>query len=117
MPPPSKLESLDKLYYSISEVSEMTELPVSTLRFWEKEFSELSPKRTQKGRRLYSTKDIETIRMLRFLLKDRGLKLDAAKAELRNNRKGVDKTHDVVRRLQGVRATLLRLLEAAQSRK
>lgn len=109
-------DSLDKLYYSISEVSELTELPASTLRFWEKEFKELRPHRTPKGQRQYTPKDIETIRMLRFLLKERGLKLDAAKAELRNNRKGVDKTHEVVRRLQGIRSTLLKLLDASAGR-
>ena len=51
--------------------------------------------------------------MLRFLLKDRGLKIDGAKAELRNNRRGVDKTHEVINRLRGIRTTLTKLLEAA----
>lgn len=106
-------DSLNKLYYSIREVSALTELPPSTLRFWEKEFSELRPRRTPKGQRQYSPKDIETIRMLKFLLKDRGLKAEAARAELRNNRRNVDKTHETIQRLKSIRATLLKLMDAA----
>lgn len=113
MPAPTSSDSFEKRFYSISEVAELTELPQSTLRFWESEFSELRPHRTPKGQRQYTAKDIETVLMLRFLLKDRGLKIDAAKAELRNNRRGVDKTHEVINRLRGIRATLMKLLDAA----
>ncbi|MDE6277427.1 MAG: MerR family transcriptional regulator [Muribaculaceae bacterium] len=106
------METTDKLYYSVSEVSELTELPASTLRFWESQFTELRPHRTPKGQRRYTTKDIETIRMLRFLLYDRGLKLEAAREELKRNREGVDKRAEVVKRLQDIRTRLMKILEA-----
>lgn len=106
------MDSLDKLYYSISEVSELTEVPTTTLRFWEREFSELSPRRTPKGQRQYTPRDIDTIRTLRFLLKDKGMKIEAARAELKNNRQGVDKTKEVIQRLQGIRSELMKLLKA-----
>ncbi|MDE6310438.1 MAG: MerR family transcriptional regulator [Muribaculaceae bacterium] len=105
------MDSLDKHFYTISEVSELTELPPSTLRFWETQFSELKPNRTHKGQRRYTPKDIETIRMLRFLLHERGLKLEAARDELKRNRRGIDKTADIVRRLEEARSQLQKLLD------
>ena len=105
------MDTLDKHFYTISEVSELTELPASTLRFWETQFSELRPNRTKKGQRRYTPKDIETIRMLRFLLHERGLKLEAARDELKRNREGVDMTADVVRRLEDARSQLQKILD------
>ncbi len=110
------MDSLDKHFYTIREVSELTELPASTLRFWETQFSELRPNRTNKGQRRYTPKDIETIRMLRFLLHERGLKLEAAREELKRNRRGVDKTAEVVHRLEDVRTQLQKILDKLTSK-
>lgn len=108
------MDSLDKKFYSTSEVSALTGVPESTLRYWETEFSELRPSRSPKGRRRYTPANIETVRMLQYLLKDRGLKIEAARTELRRNRRGVDLRHDCVKRLREVRATLVKLITATR---
>lgn len=114
MPAPTNTDSLEKLYYSISEVVEQTGVPAPTLRFWEREFRELKPHRTPKGQRKYSAKDVETINLLYYLLKEKGLKIEAAKIELRKNREGVDRRHQTIERLRDIRATLCSLLEAVK---
>lgn len=99
-----------KLYYSIGEVAQMFGIRESTLRFWEKEFPYLKPK--VKGPSLvrqYSEKDIEQIRLIHNLVKVRGFKLAAAKAMISTNRKGVDKTAEVLETLQTVRDELMLL--------
>ena len=59
-----------KLYYTIREVAEMMHLPEHTLRFWEKEFPALKPKKTSGGSRQYTAQDIELVRLIHHLLKD-----------------------------------------------
>lgn len=97
-----------KLYHSISEVAAMFDLNESTLRYWEKEFPFLKPK--TKGPSLvrqYSDKDIEQIKLIHNLVKVRGFKLAAAKKIINSNRKGADKTAEVLERLMNVRDELL----------
>ena len=81
-------ESTSKRYYKISEVVDMTGVVASTLRFWETQFSILSPKRNDRGTRFYTPADIDTINMIKYLLHDKGLKIEAAREELRINRDG-----------------------------
>ena len=107
---------LDKKYYRIREVASLVELPTSTLRFWESQFTIIKPKRNAHGIRLYTPDDIETIRMIRYLVKDKGLKIDAAQEQIRNNRKNVSRRHDAIRRLQDIRNRLTDLLHALSSR-
>ncbi len=96
-----------KLYYSISEVAKMFDIRESTLRFWEKEFPYLKPK--VKGPsmvRQYTEKDIEQIRLVHNLVKVRGFKLAAAKTMINANRKGVDKTAEVLDMLHSIKDEL-----------
>ena len=96
-----------KLYYSIKEVAEMFELNESTLRYWEQEFPFLKPKTTGPAKvRQYQEKDIEQIKLIHNLVKVRGFKLAAARKILTQNRKGADKTADVLASLMGVRTEL-----------
>ena len=96
-----------KLYYSIKEVAEMFDLNESTLRYWEQEFPFLNPKvRGAAKIRQYQEKDIEQIRLIHNLVKERGFKLAAARKILTQNRKGVEKKADVLERLISVRAEL-----------
>lgn len=106
------MRSTEKKYYKIGEVAEMLNIPCSTLRFWEKEFTIIEPKRTSKNTRCYTLDDIEKIRMVWYLVKEKGLKLQAAEQQIRQNRKNVSKKHEVVERLRSVRAELLRLEDA-----
>jgi len=96
-----------KLYYSIGEVSKMFDLNESTLRYWEQEFPFLKPKTSGPAKiRQYTEKDIEQIRLIHNLVKVRGFKLAAAKKMISANRKGADKTAEVLSSLIEVRAEL-----------
>lgn len=96
-----------KLYYSIKEVAEMFELNESTLRYWEQEFPFLRPKTTGPAKvRQYQEKDIEQIRLIHNLVKERGFKLAAARKILTENRKGVETKADVLSRLIDIRSEL-----------
>ncbi|MDY6259801.1 MAG: MerR family transcriptional regulator [Bacteroidales bacterium] len=113
------MEELTKRFYRIGDVAEILGIPASTLRYWEKEFTIIKPTRSAKNIRLYTPKDIETIKMIYYLVKEKGLKLDAAQAMIRRNREGVSKRFEVVERLKRVRDQLKAfnkaLLEASKT--
>ena len=108
----AKKEQTKKLYYSISEVAQMFGLNESTLRFWEKEFSVLRPKKNNKGTRFYKEEDIESVRLVYYLLKEQGLTLAGAKKKLKDNKERVFQQVDVVNRLKNIRSELLGIQEA-----
>ena len=96
-----------KVYYSIKEVAEMFGLNESTLRYWETEFPYLKPKTAGSSKvRQYSEKDIEQIKLIYSLVKERGFKLAAAKKIINANRDGADRRADVLNRLTAVRDDL-----------
>ena len=68
-----KQQKVEKFYFSIGEVAQLFGLNESTLRFWEKEFDEISPRKTKKGTRYYRQEDIEQIRLIYHLVKERGM--------------------------------------------
>ncbi len=76
-----------KLYYSISEVSILTEVKPYVLRFWEKEFPMLKPKKNRSGNRIYQAKEIELVNRIKTLLYDEGFTIEGARQQLRNDRK------------------------------
>lgn len=108
-------DKLNKKYYKIGDVAEILNIPTSTLRFWEKEFTVIKPKRNAKNIRVYTVKDIETIKIIYYLVKEKGLKLDAAQAMIKRNRDGISKQHEVVERLKTMREQLLKLDSALSS--
>ena len=110
-------DKLSKKFYKIGDVAEILNVPTSTLRFWEKEFTVIKPKRNTKNIRVYTVKDIETIKMIYYLVKEKGLKLDAAQAMIKRNRDGVSKQFEVIERLKGVREQLMQLDNALASLK
>ena len=75
-----------KLYYTIGEVSEYLKLAPSQIRFWETQFTELTPKKTRKGDRRYILKDIETLEKINHLLKVQGFTIKGAKDYLKKNK-------------------------------
>lgn len=109
------MEDLDKRYYRIREVAELLGLPLSTLRFWESQFTVLSPRRNGHGTRFYTPKDIETLRMIHFLVKEKGLKLEAAQEQIRRNQSGVSRRSDAITRLKKMRVELQSMLDALNS--
>ena len=110
-------DKLNKKFYKIGDVAEILNVPTSTLRFWEKEFTVIKPKRNSKNIRVYTVKDIETIKMIYYLVKEKGLKLDAAQAMIKRNRGGISKQHEVVARLKTMREELVKLDNALASLK
>lgn len=98
-----------KLYYSISEVAQMFDVNETLLRFWEKEFPQISPKKTGRNIRQYRKEDIEQIRTIYNLVKVRGLKISAAREALKKNKEGVAKSTEVVDRLRALKAELQEL--------
>lgn len=96
-----------KLYYSISEVAEMFSVSETLLRYWEKEFPRIAPKKSGRNIRQYTRDDIEQIRLVYHLVKVKGMKLSAARDALRKNKSGMQQTAEAVERLRAVRAELL----------
>ena len=95
-----------KQFYSIAEVSEIFSLPPSLLRYWEKEFPTICPRKSGNNVRMYSKDDIEEIRLINDLVKGRNMKLAAARELLQRNREGVKNSADLLSRLENVRDQL-----------
>ncbi|OUO21388.1 MerR family transcriptional regulator [Bacteroides sp. An322] len=96
-----------KLYYSIKEVAEMFGVNESLIRYWEKEFSDISPKRAGGKIRQYTKEDIENIRQVYYLVKEKGMTLAGAKQLLKQNKEGVRNTTELVNRLKQIRDELV----------
>lgn len=106
------MNDLNKKFYKIGEVAEILSIPASTLRFWEKKFTLIKPHRNKAGTRYYTPEDIDKIDMIHFLVKEKGLRLEAAEDQLRNNSSGVARRHQAVVRLRQVRNRLNELLDS-----
>jgi len=111
------LEELDKKYYKIKDVSELLGVSASTLRYWEQEFPECRPRRSVTNIRYYKSQDIETLRIIHYLLKVKGLKIGAAKEQLRNNRSNVSNRVKIIETLTDTRNKLEDILKALNKRK
>lgn len=103
---------LTKKYYKIREVSEIIGVPLSTLRFWEQEFDQLRPSRNEKGTRFYTPADIELIARIKFLVHDRGLRVEAAKEQLANASNTVETRVRAIERLREIREKLVEMRDA-----
>lgn len=115
-------EPTEKLFYKIRDVSEILGIPQSTLRFWESQFTELSPRRSQSGQRrpgqrYYTPEDLKTLEIIRFLVKERGMKIEAARQQMALNRKNVTRRLEIIRNLKEIRNDLQGLLSALEKRR
>ena len=99
----------DKLFYSMGEVAEMFDVNTSLIRHWESQFSILRPKRNKKGNRLFSPEDVENLKMIYHLVKERGMTLEGAKKA--PSESGVDRDAELMERLQRIRALLVEVRE------
>lgn len=100
-----------KKYYSIREVSDMLGIPDSTLRYWEKEFKQICPKKNSKGIRQYTAQDIEQVRNVFHLVKEKDLTIKGAKSHLDNRMPMQTDNLEVVERLKNVRDQLMSIME------
>lgn len=95
----------EKLYYSIGEISEAFNVNASLIRFWEKEFEILKPKKNSKGTRRYSSIDIEKLQTIHHLVKEKGYTLEGAKEQL----KILNKNFEVIKKLEKVKSNLINI--------
>ena len=96
----------EKLYYNIGEISNAFGVKPSLIRFWEKEFNIINPKKSNKGTRKFSITDVEKINLIYSLVKKKGYTLEGAKKQILNGENG---NLDVLKRLQKIRLELLRM--------
>ena len=111
------MDDLSKKYYKIGDVAEFLGVPQSMIRYWEIEFPEVAPSRTSTGLRQYTPADIETLRIIHYLIRVKGLKVEAAKAQLRINRDNISKKLTVINELQDIRSELDVMLKALSKRR
>ena len=98
-----------KLFYPIGEVAQMFDLPASTIRFWEKEFTILKPEKNKKGNRLFTPKDIKNLRLIYHLVKERGYTLQGAKSKLKTSQGDAEKSAEITESLHKIRNFLVEL--------
>ncbi len=96
---------MEKIFYSIAEVSEMLHITQPTLRHWERQFKQLAPHRSN-GRRFYTRQDIETIKQIDYLRHEEHLNMDAIRKKLTDRRSEVEKRQQAIERLRNIRNTL-----------
>lgn len=105
MPPYNPHKDL-KLYYSIGEVAQMFNVNESLLRFWEKEFPQITPKKAGRGIRQYRKEDIEVIKLIYHLVKEKGMTLSGARQRLATSKEATALNFEVVTRLKEIREEL-----------
>ncbi|MRJ07462.1 MerR family transcriptional regulator [Ornithobacterium rhinotracheale] len=99
------IELPEKLYYKISEVAEAFGVNASLLRFWEKEFDILKPKKNRKGNRYFTPEDIQNLKVIYHLVKEKGYTLEGAKIALENKEK-IEEETSIIFRLEKIKAEL-----------
>tara|TARA_R110002072_G_scaffold4384_9_gene30740 strand:+ start:3075 stop:3401 length:327 start_codon:yes stop_codon:yes gene_type:complete len=105
-----KVNLPEKRYYSIGEVAKAFDVNTSLIRFWEKEFDVLQPKKNAKGNRKFTPEDIKNLELIFHLVKERGFTLDGAKTHLKENKKTLDR-FEIIQKLERVKLELNKLKE------
>lgn len=108
---PYKEKRVEKLYYSIGEVAEMFNVNASLIRYWEKEFDVIKPKKNKKGNRYFTIDDIENFHIIYYLVKELGLTLKGAKKKIKENKEGTKNNFEVVKSLKQIKTLLLEIRE------
>ncbi|AZJ33442.1 MULTISPECIES: MerR family transcriptional regulator [Tenacibaculum] len=99
----------DKRYYKIGEVAKAFGVNSSLIRFWDKEFEIINPKKNAKGDRLFTQEDVKNFKIIYNLVKERGFTLDGAKQKLKKNPEGVLNNQEIISRLETVKAELIKI--------
>ena len=108
---PYKDKPTEKLFYKIGEVADMFAVNVSLIRFWEKEFDILKPKKNKKGNRMFTKKDVDNLTIIYHLVKERGFTLEGAKMKLKENKSDTINNVEIVNHLKDIRGFLVKLRE------
>ncbi len=98
--------SKDKLYFSIGEIADAFGVNASLVRFWDKEFDILKPKKNAKGNRMFSQEDVKNLQLIYHLVKERGFTLEGAKTHLKEGQKKTLDKYEIISKLEGIKEQL-----------
>jgi DNA-binding transcriptional MerR regulator len=101
--------SKDKRYFSIGEVATAFDVNASLIRFWDKEFDILKPKKNAKGNRMFTQEDVKNLQLIYHLVKERGFTLDGAKTHLKEGQKKTMDTFEIITKLEGIKSELMNI--------
>tara|TARA_R110001583_G_scaffold112186_1_gene261467 strand:- start:8050 stop:8382 length:333 start_codon:yes stop_codon:yes gene_type:complete len=99
----------EKRYYKIGEVAKAFNVNTSHIRFWEKEFDILKPKKNNKGNRLFTQEDVKNLKLIYHLVKEKGFTLEGAKSKMKENPKNVKNNHEIITRLEAIKEELIKI--------
>jgi len=102
-----KLEG--KRYYTIGEVAKAFKVNTSLIRFWEKEFDAIKPRKNKKGNRLFTQEDVGTLQLIYHLVKERGFTLQGAKLKLKENATDIVDNYKIISKLESIKDTLIEI--------
>jgi DNA-binding transcriptional MerR regulator len=109
---PYKEIKIEKMFYTIGEVAAMLGENTSLVRFWTNRFGDIiRPNKNKKGNRMFTPNDVENIKLIYYLVREKGLTLDGAHKRIKENKTGEDHTLEVVQALEKVKAELLSIKE------
>jgi DNA-binding transcriptional MerR regulator len=106
-----KEKKIEKLFYPIGEIAKIFDVSVSSIRYWEKEFNILKPKKNKKGNRMFTKKDLDNLRIIYHLTKERGFTLEGAKKKLRDNKMDTIDNVEIITHLRNIRKFLVEFRE------
>ena len=109
---PYKETKVEKLYYSIGEVAGMFKVNTSLIRFWEKEFDIIKPKKNKKGNRLFTQKDIDNFHIIFHLVKEKGMTLKGAKLKMKENKEDAEHNFEIIKSLEDIKEMLIEVRES-----
>ncbi len=101
----------EKLFFKIGEVAKIFNVNISAIRFWDKEFDILKPKKNKKGNRLFTQRDMKNLKIIHYLLKERGFTVEGAKKKLKENKNDTINNVEIVSHLKDIRSFLVQLRE------
>ena len=99
----------NKRYYSIGELAKAFNVNASLIRFWDAEFDILKPKKNAKGNRLFTIEDVNNLKLIYHLVKERGFTLDGARTHLKEGHKKVLDKFEIISKLESIKAQLLHI--------
>ena len=108
---PYKEKEISKLYYPIGKVAEMFDVNTSMIRFYEKEFEILQPKKNAKGNRLFRPEDLDNLKIIFNLLKDKGFTLQGAKDYMKSNKNEIQDNQKIIDSLEKLKSFMNNLKE------
>ena len=99
----------EKRYYKIGEVAKAFGVNTSLIRFWENEFDVLKPKKNKKGNRLFTSTDLQNLKLIFSLVKEKGYTLDGARKKMKENPKGIMDKHEMITNLESIKQELINI--------